>query len=349
MKIGLLTYHISPNIGAMMQTYATCRALKQLGHEVIIIDIRQQDPEGTGVQKIITDILYYKQKKEHQAFRNQFYPEFTHRYYTIEELRADPPGVDCLVVGSDQTWNPAISQGAAMAYFLDFGDEKIKRFSYASSFGMEEWNQHVEITKDVNEALHKLKCISVREKTAVEICKDTFGLTAQLAVDPTLLFDDYPEITGAVPQKNEILCYKLRRIPDFFDNIGIIKKKLSLPARLLNNAYPVRGLRYTYPPSVAEWIKRIGGAKFVLTDSFHGVAFSLIYKRQFTVIRNHNGRDQRFEDLLKAVGLESRIFNSVEEMAQTDIWKKQIDYTAVKPKLEEMKQASWYYLKQALS
>ena len=108
MKIGLLTYHISTNIGAMMQTYATCKAMRQLGHDVVIVDIRQPESKHSGLIKYITNMMFVKQAREHQKFRKEYYPPLTRHYNTVEELRKEPPMVDCLVVGSDQTWNPAI-------------------------------------------------------------------------------------------------------------------------------------------------------------------------------------------------------------------------------------------------
>ncbi len=348
MKIGLITYHVSTNIGAMLQTYATCKALQQLNHEVVIVDIRQQERKNHGLKKVAEQVVFCKQKHEHNKFRKEFYPPFTQRYFSFNELKNNPPEVDCLVVGSDQTWNPAISKEAVMAYFLDFGGENVRRFSYASSFGMDQWDKPSGLTEAVNNALHKFQNISVRENTAIKICKETFGLDAKLVVDPTLLFDSYPEITGEIPQKQVILCYKLKRNEDFFSNIGMVANEMGLPVRLLNNAYPTKGLRYTYPPSVKEWIRRIGGASFVITDSFHGAAFALLYKRQFVVIRNHNGRDSRFEDLLKVAGLEDRIFDSVKQMNETKRWQASIDYSLVSPKIKELSKSSWDYLKQAL-
>ena len=348
MRIGLLTYHHSANIGAMMQTYATCRALKELGHDVVIVDIRQQEKEHSGLKKIVSSILFGKHQRDLARFETEFYPPLTRRYYSFNDLCSNPPEVDCLVVGSDQTWNPYISKDIALAYFLDFGDDKIKRFSYASSFGTNLWDWPGDITQAVDKALHKFKCISVREQSGVTICHDTFGLDAQLVVDPTLLYKGYPEITGEIKERNELLCYKLKRNEDFYGNISTFKQLVGLPARLLNNPTPVKGLRYTYFPSVQQWLKYIGGARFVLTDSFHGVAFSLNYHRQFVVIRNHTVRDARFEDLLKEVGLENRIYDSVEELCKTDRWKSQIDYSDVNTKLDILRESSWKYMKKAL-
>lgn len=349
MKIGLLTFHHSSNIGAMMQTYATCRALKELGHEVVIVDIRQPENKHHGIKKLASTILFGKHQYDLNRFEKDYYPPLTKRYYSVDELKNDPPKVDCLVVGSDQTWNPDISKEMSMAYFLDFGSDKLRRFSYASSFGAGSWEREDDETTSVHDALHKFQNISVRERTGVAICKDVFNIEAKLVVDPTLLFKGYPEITGRIRERNELLCYKIKRNEDFYNNIGNVKKSMGIPARLLNNPIPVRGLKYTYFPSVKEWIERVGGAKFVLTDSFHGVAFSLNYERQFVVIKNHTIRDARFVDLLTELGLESRIYNSVEEIGKKDRWREPIDYKCVNPILDKLRASSWEYLKEALT
>lgn len=349
MKIGLLTYHHSVNNGAMMQTYATCRALKELGHDVVIVDIRQPEKRNHGISSMITSLWCIKRDNEINKFKKQFYPPLTRRYYSVDELRKNPPEVDCLIVGSDQTWNPDIAKEMTMAYFLDFGSDKLKRISYASSFGISEWPTDSTITSDVQNALDRFNSISVRESTGVDLLKKTFGKQGTLVVDPTMLFESFPELTREIKQRQEILCYKLYRNSDFYNNIGEVKRQLKMPARLLNNLTPVKGLRYTYPPSVSEWIERIGGAGFVITDSFHGTVFSLLYKRQFAVIRNHNSRESRYRDLLNQLGVGNRLFDSVEQLSKMASTLEPIDYSLVTPKISMLRQSSWDYLKQALS
>ena len=348
MKIGLLTYHHSSNNGAMLQAYATAKALKELGHEVQFIDLRQPEPHHSGLAKYIVNAVCYKRDIAVKNFKSHFYPPLTQHYLSVEELRANPPLVDCLVVGSDQVWNPDISKEMAMAYFLDFGNEDTKRFSYASSFGVNSWPS-CDITPKVRKALDRFDYLSVRETTAVNILKETFGKDSIVVVDPTMLFRDYVELTGDVPEKNEVVCYKLNRTSEFFDNISAVKQLTGIPVRLLNNSYPIRGLRYTYPPSVEEWIRRIGGAQYVITDSFHGAVFSILYHRKFAVIKNNNGKDSRLLDLLKAVGLENRAYDSVKALQENRKWIDPIDYTIVLPKIEELRKTSWNYLKQALA
>ena len=349
MKIGLLTYHHSVNIGAMMQAYATCRALRELGHDVVIVDIRQPEGIHSGITKMITDVVYLKRDAELRRFKAEYYPPMTRRYFSVEELRRDPPEVDCLLVGSDQTWNPGISKEMAMAYFLDFGPADMKRVSYGSSFGIANWPEDSNLIPDVRNALRRFNSISVREATGKEILHNTFGVDGQIVVDPTMLFNNYNEITGTITPRNELVCYKLERNQDFYDSIGAVKHKAGLPARLLNNSFPVNGLRYTYPPGVQEWICRLGGAAIVLTDSFHGVVFSLLYKRNFVAIKSNNGKDSRIVDLMREVGLQGRLYDGTGALLNDDSWLKPIDYSEVEPVMSRMRTHSWDYLKTSLA
>lgn len=345
MKIGLLTYHHSTNNGAMLQAYATVRALHELGHEVLLVDIRQTEDHHSGFIGLMANLVNIRRDHKIKKFKSRFYPPLSRRYYSVEELRNDPPQVDCLLVGSDQVWNPQISKEMAMAYFLDFGNENLKRISYASSFGLNQWPNNLAITSDVKRALHRFEALSVRETTGVNILNETFGENSTLVVDPTMLFCEYNELTGLIPERNEVVCYKLNRTSDFYGNIGMVKRMTGIPVRLLNNAYPVRGLRYTYPPSIEEWIQRIGGARYVITDSFHGTVFSILYKRDFVVITNNNGRDSRLHDLLKNLGLEERAFDSVKALQDNKRWMQPVDYSQVMLKLNVLRENSWSYIK----
>ena len=336
------------NIGAMMQTYATCRALKELVHEVVIVDIRQPEEIHSGITKLIVSAVYVKRDAELRRFRKRFYPPMTRRYMSLEDLRRDPPEVDCLLVGSDQTWNPGISGDSALAYFLDFGSEDIRRVSYASSFGIASWPEDSPLTGEVRAALSRFDHVSVRESSGVSLLSGTFGQAGVQVCDPTLLFNDYSEITGPVKESGELVVYKLDRTPEFYAGIGDVKRMSGMPARLLNNSFPVRGLRYTYPPGVREWICRLGGAGMVLTDSFHGVAFSLLYKRNFVVVLNRNGKESRILDLLDSAGLRDRVYDSMSALSECRAWLEPVDYAAVQPKLLAVREDSWKYLRNAL-
>ena len=104
MRIGLLTYHKSYNCGAVMQTYATCKILRQLGHKVELIDLRQSEPIK------LRHLIFIPRFIKFHYFFKKYYPKLTQHYHTLTELQQTKLNYDCLIVGSDQTWNPLISQ-----------------------------------------------------------------------------------------------------------------------------------------------------------------------------------------------------------------------------------------------
>ena len=352
-KVSLVTYHCSPNAGAVMQTYALCRFLKEHGYQVEIVDIRNFEPnlktisEGSPLPiRLIKSVVYPRRMK--RLFK-EFYPPMTKHYMSMEELKKQPPVSDYYIVGSDQVWNHNIGRDKALAYFLDFGAPEVKRLSYASSFGLDHWEEGpYASTAQVQSCFDRFCAISVREREGAKILKETFGKEATIVLDPTLLNDNYPEISGKVVQRKEIVCYKLNKTQDFWSYMPEVAKKAGLPALLLNHNYPKKGYKYHFNPTVNQWVGRIAGAAFVLTDSFHGVAFSIIYRKPFAAILNHNGKDSRLISLLKLLHLEDRMFNNLEEMTKTDRWLTPIDYQKVEPYLKELKKQSENYLLEAL-
>ena len=347
MKIALITYHYSNNHGAVMQSYALCRFLREEGHDVEVIDIRQA--EGTNLNifgRVIKKLLV-----DYRIRRNQkrYFPPLTKRYMSVDELRANPPEADCYMVGSDQVWNPNISGNLRMAYFLDFGNDKTKRASYASSFGLSEWPLKEEKTiQEISTCLHRFNALSVREKEGKEICKSVFGVNADIVLDPTFLNESYPEFVKRSKQQNILVCYKINKTDDFWQYTPQLANRLGMPVTILNYNYPKKGYRYCFPPSVNTWMKKMASAGFILTDSFHGVAFSIINKRQFVAILNHNGRDSRLINLITSLGLEDRMFDSVGEALKAEPWKKAIDYDTVQPKLDRLREHSISFLRHAL-
>lgn len=348
MKISVITYHYSNNKGAFMQAYALCRYLREQGHDLSLIDVRQKENASFGfIGKIIKSIIVGNRLK--QDIR-ELYPPLTRRYSSVEDLQKDPPVADCYIVGSDQVWNPNISKDLMLAYFLDFGGKDVRRVSYASSFGLSEW---IFSDKGINNHIKDLLCsfkgLSVREKEGQALCERVFGCRPTVVLDPTFLNLEYNDIVGDCKPRNEILCYKINKTDDFWTHAPIIGKEMELPLALLNYNLPHKGFRYCFPPSLKTWMKRIASASFVLTDSFHGVAFSIINKKQFAVILNHNDRDSRLVNIIRLFKLEDRMFNSVEEMVSDKRWKKQIDYDSVTMILDKEREKSRKFLLDALN
>lgn len=159
--------------------------LRENGHKVSLIDIRQDESEKQPF--IVKFVKFFIFGYRINRIVKKFYPALTKRYWTVDDLRNDPPKADCYIVGSDQVWNPAISKELMLAYFLDFGNDKVKRVSYASSFGVSEWPiKDSDVTKKVQSLLTRFDSLAVRENQGKLICKNTFGLDAKVVLDPTL-------------------------------------------------------------------------------------------------------------------------------------------------------------------
>lgn len=175
-----------------------------------------------------------------------------------------------------------------------------------------------------------------------------FKLNSQVVLDPTLLHVDYDEITGSIVNNDEVICYLLNRTKLQLEKTIGLSKSWGKTPKMISTIRPTLGFRYVYPPSIENWIRYIAGAKFVITDSFHGLAFSLIYKKQFVVISPSNGKNSRLKDLLKSVGLEDRYFDESDPIIYHELQNKKIDYDKVNSKLDILKKISWNYLKNAL-
>ena len=117
---------------------------------------------------------------------------------------------------------------------------------------------------------------------------------------------------------------------------------------MISTIHYVNGYIYTYPPSIEQWLRYMSGAEFVVTDSFHGLAFSLIYNKQFVVISPNNGLNSRLIDLLKLVGLENRHFFDDEDVPYERIVNEKIDYNMVNRRLDAQRERSWSFIREAL-
>jgi len=347
MKIALLTYHYSCNNGAVMQTYSLCRYLKELGHEVQLVDIRQDESEYQPfyVKAIKAVIFGYR---IHRVIR-KYYPKLTRHYGSLQELQNDPPEADCYIVGSDQVWNPDISKELMLAYFLDFGKISTKRISYASSFGISEWIiKNNNINDKIKELLNRFAALSVREEQGKQLCEREFGFIPNVVLDPTFLNYSYDEFCKGVKTTQEVICYKLNMTKDFWENIGSVGKMLGMRLTLLNYNYPKKGFHYCFPPSLETWMRKLAGASFIVTDSFHGIAFSIINRKQFVTILNEDGKNSRLINIMHEMGLDNRVFNCVADMKNNLSWLDPINYENLESLISKNIEKSSKYLINAL-
>jgi len=341
MKIGVLTFHNVPNFGAFLQAYALKRVVESFGHEVQIINLKL-NPQRTFIGKIVEKINDYS----FETYRSKFF-RFTDSYNTLE--REYDFGMDLYIVGSDQVWNKLITKKNCFNYFFDFLPSKSKRISYAASFGQKEWPFNESETEKIKGLIDRFDDISVREANGQDLLKNYLNRESSIVLDPTLLLTDYEELIVDKNRENKhVTCFKFKRDQNFYKFASQFTKKEKLKIRELRGIKPCKGTLLAPFPSIGDWLFYIKSAPYVITDSFHGVCFSLIFKKNFIVIPADIKRFNRIDNLLSRLGLIDRVFYSYDEILEDDRWKRPINYSDVDLNLDKLREESIEYLKKWL-
>jgi len=372
LKIGILTLPISENYGGILQALTLYRLLHNQGHNVVLI-YKEAYQSQVLWKKIATEILLkipfhnfkniksrhmlLEERKKRRAFHRTFINEeifkISESLYTKNDLEkfVEKEKFDAVIVGSDQVWRKEyINDIYYKSYFLDFVNGiNTKKIAYASSFGKDYWEGKSDI-EEVSMCIKGFDSISTRELSGVEICKDTFGFeNAEQTLDPTLLMsrEFYYEIISKYSALNnitkaELLSYVLDESEGKKEIISYIKKKFNLQS--VNH---LKGFNYTNKIyTVPEWLASFFVADFVITDSFHGMVFSIIFEKNFIVIGNHNRGLERFSSLLNLVGLEDRLIFELDDIKDKKI--DNINYKVVNEFLDKNKKKSLNFLFNAL-
>ncbi|MDD3603499.1 MAG: polysaccharide pyruvyl transferase family protein [Sulfurovum sp.] len=370
MKIGILTLPIAENYGGILQAVALYRLLHMQGHKVTLI---YKSPYQVWWKKLAIEILskipfqdyrkiksnykikkeWKKRKKFHRPFIENEIFKISKDLYTKKELEnfVKKENFDAVIVGSDQVWRKRyIDDSYYKSYFLDFVDsEKTKKIAYAASFGKDQWEGEGD-SKDIAKLLKDFTAVSTREASSVNICKSSFGYADAVHVlDPTLLMDKafyIDEIiakydTSNIP-KGGLVTYVLDEAKEKKEIIEFVKKDAELES--VHHLKGFNSSHITY--SVPQWLSAFANADFVVTDSFHGMVFSMIFEKGFVVIGNHDRGLDRFTSLLSLLGLEDRLIFSGDDLKAKNLDK--IDYICVNKILEENKKSSMEFLMGAL-
>ncbi len=350
MKISILTFSKETNFGANLQCYALCKTLQGMGHQVDMIDIQLPKIHFSWY----TTLLQIPQKFLFFLFRKKYLNYFTKKYKTVAELQNDQHKSDLYIVGSDQVWNTDLTKRLdPLVYFFSFLPEGVRRISYAASFGKVNWNAP-ELTENVNNLLHKFNAVSVREQTGVAICKDTFGIDAQLVVDPTLLLTSYDEICGKYnPQRenNELVYFTLIRNKEEQTVIADFSKTNNLQAMVLRSNRSITGFKQRLYLSVADWLNSIRYAKLVVTNSFHCMVFCILFHKKFVAVPAKSGRATRQEGLLEQLGLSDHFCKDTSDLYKTmdHVIHKDIDYAVIDGKIKKMREGALDFLMEVCS
>lgn len=351
-KIGIVTFFKANNYGVCLQAIATSEFLKKQGHEVDIINYintyehrifkwsyKENDKITGYITSLIKNIVLGKKRYYNKGFKNveNYYHLTKPRVTKIEELK--DMHYDVLIAGSDQIWNPLITGGIDPVFLLQFGNAD-KRISVASSLGSKEpTDKEKNIFK---EAFKTFSHISVREHFAKKSLESLTDKNIKVLMDPTFLFNK-SEWINLLGCKSKAFNTKEKYILTYFisskkssyqDRVLEYSKKLNCPV------WSIQFTNYTWKvtnkkimgASIEDFIALFMNAQLILTDSFHGTAFSVNLNRNFVPFK-HSENPLRIVNLLENLGIAERLDMPANEY-------KDVNYDEVNEKLESLREDS---------
>jgi polysaccharide pyruvyl transferase WcaK-like protein len=277
--------------------------------------------------------------------------------YSVKQLRTyfKNNRFHSVIVGSDQTWRPKYSPRID-TFFLDFlkKNQHIRKLSYAASFGTDEWEFTQRQTIRFSSLLKQFDFVSVREESAVSLCEKKLKAKATHVLDPTLLLDKSVYLNFLQDEINtnnegELFYYCLDKTRDknkFIENVASrlgTKTFTAHPKETIKNTRFIDDIHNYTHPSINEWLRGFHKASFIITDSFHGTVFSIIFNKPFIAIANEERGKARFTSLLKLFNLEDRLVTDIKK-APLSIIHEGIDYHSVNHKLNELREISVRHL-----
>lgn len=379
MNIAILTQPLHDNYGGLLQAYALKEALKRLGHDPFIVN-----RQGLGARPFRRQLSYLKTKllfrpvklnqylKNTQKalisenttnFRKKYIPELSALITSNRKMRGlVSMNIDAFIVGSDQCWRPIYSP-CITNYFLDFAKEltNVKRISYAASFGTAEWEFDSQQTEKCKELISSFDAVSVREDDGVALVGTYLGRGDAIHVlDPTMLLDtsDYDAIIQREkPEKSQgnLMVYVLDKTPGTESYIEKVAAKLNLNTfevmphlRLQSTEVNNDNVESFQYPCPSQWLKGFQDAEFIITDSFHGTVFSILYNKPFLTMGNEKRGMSRFTSLLKMFGLEHRFITSLDAESIDGLLGRSINWNNVNEILEKERAKAFGFLKDSL-
>lgn len=361
MKVGILTFHDANNYGAVLQAYGLQETISAFGIDSEIIDYVQpyiidrykpirvdKTNIATFLKSILSTALHYKnlssKQRKFDLFRSGFLKMSESKYFKSDLI----DGYEVYIAGSDQIWNYRITNYDD-AFFLKFADGKAIKISYAASIG-----NNILDEKDRMFLKDNIDCfdyISVREASAIPLLKEMTQKELVNVLDPSLLLqrNEWNKLNpNSFNDKNYIFVYSVSPSNKVMEVVNKVSKFFDIDIYVLTDKLRV-GLKNhirCHDIGPIEFIDLISNAKLVITDSFHGTAFSIIFEKTFISVPN-KVRSSRVKDLLKLLNLENRVINEPEEMDRSYIC--DINYEVPRKILDSERDKSINFLKNALN
>lgn len=364
MKIGILTFHCAINYGAVLQAFGLQEYLKNMGHEVYIINYRPKYLKENYnifdwkwshdfsiitntyylIRKIITIPLRIKRKQSFIHFANKFLNLYPYG------LCNESNGFDAFIIGSDQVWNPNITHGFDKTYFGCFpGSQGKKIISYAASVGS---ILNLEASFDnFRKLLTSFTSISVREKSLAELIIKNYNFPVSITVDPVLLLGQsaFSSISATKKKKRKpyVLVFQLYYTEsEILDNVikeVVLKKGLTV-LKLSASSESLSDKSLLSAESPQNFLALFRDASYIITSSFHGTVFAILFQKDFNTIGINKMQSERMYDFLSSLGLAHRLTSKTSQIV-TDT----INFSDVNKRLEALRSLSVNFLATALS
>lgn len=317
MRAGIITFHRANNIGAVLQAYALLKYIGDSGYDCELIDYYPNNAIPGRFHRIrntahkIKFILKgehgktkLEKEKSFSQFRKKYFCVSKKHYYGDDEIWAEPPKYDIFISGSDQILNTTLT-GCSKAYYLGFVNSG-KKVSYASSFGREE------ISKDEKELIKNeistFDKVSAREVSGQALISEYSRQQTMLVVDPVFLLDRsvWESVCNEkikTPDKY-IFVYSMENSDALEKTVKIVRRKCRLPVIVVRGGGQSGRIdgKEDFSCGPTEFLRYIRDAEYVITNSFHGTAFSMIFNKKLFCVA-HSSRNTRLENLLAIVGL----------------------------------------------
>lgn len=361
MKIGILTFHNVPNYGAVLQALALKSYLSEQGHTVQIIDYQCKGnsdefapkefkrgfiESSNWIKRILKIVLFSVFAERDYAHKYDRFRAFSKKYYDLEKNAEEIfNSFDVVFCGSDQIWNPMITDGFQLPYFGAQTPRKAIVASYAASCGdISEFDDKTK--EEFFSYVKQLDHVAVREPSLCKTIQNE-GIACKCTVDPTLLLtpSEYIQILGLQKKsgKKYLLQYSLQKNSELDDLARMVAKAKNLEivkvCGYVNIGFKKDGI---YDVGPVDFLEKLYNAEHVVTNSFHGIALSLVFKKDFNVCLPCS-RKSRILDLLEELSLQKRIYR---KDGQLDIGN--VDYQSVSHQIGEMTADSKKYIEKVL-
>ncbi len=359
--VGIYGLWYGRNYGSMITYYALDNVVKSLGYTTAMIK-NPLGREGLDLKKL---------NRSHPLIFADKHYDIT-PLYKLDEMSALNNICDKFLLGSDQMWFYNLSRPYKQTYFFDFVDDKKIKVAYATSFGREKYTGPDDEKAKTKKNLQRFNAISLRDDFSKEICARDFGIEADTMIDPVFLCDksEYEKLTESISLKIQspfIFAYILDPNPEIGKCLQTIAEETNRKIVVIFNEMnefsetpqkikdvlqvDTNYFNFLTQATVEEWLWCFKNSEFVVTDSFHGTCFSIIFDRPFVVKKNNGRGGRRFEFLLNTIGLKENMANNESEilpifkMKYTD---KNPIYKSAKKIISKMKNEGLSWLKSAL-